>query len=46
MYGVSAFPTKILLDKEGNIIGKFVGTSNSSDGPDPLEKKLKEVLGG
>ncbi|MBV8251519.1 MAG: AhpC/TSA family protein [Chitinophaga sp.] len=38
-YGVSAFPTKILLDKEGKIVARFVGDE------DAFEKKLKEIFG-
>ncbi|WP_158085166.1 TlpA family protein disulfide reductase [Niastella vici] len=30
-YSVTAFPTKILLDKDGNIIGRFVGNGNSGE---------------
>jgi len=38
-YGVSAFPTKILLDKEGKIIARYVG-----DGEE-IDEKLKVLLG-
>ncbi len=38
-YGVSAFPTKILLDKEGKIIARNVG-----DGEE-IDKTLKEIFG-
>lgn len=38
-YGVTAFPTKILLDKAGNIIARYVG-----DG-DELDSKLKSIFG-
>lgn len=38
-YGIAAFPTKILLDKEGRIIGRWIGSSEE------LDKKLKEVFG-
>lgn len=38
-YGVTAFPTKILLDKEGKIIARNVG-----DG-DEIDAKLKELFG-
>ncbi|SHL68304.1 Thiol-disulfide isomerase or thioredoxin [Chitinophaga jiangningensis] len=38
-YGISAFPTKILLDKEGRIIGRWIGDSKDVD------VKLKEVFG-
>ncbi|HFK5529491.1 TPA: TlpA family protein disulfide reductase [Elizabethkingia anophelis] len=39
-YGISAFPTKILLDREGNIIQRFVG-----DEGDELEKKMIAIFG-
>ncbi|HWV69222.1 TlpA disulfide reductase family protein [Chitinophaga sp.] len=39
-YGVSAFPTKILLDKEGKIIGRWIGGEAKE-----LDVKLKEVFG-
>ncbi|MDR6781536.1 thiol-disulfide isomerase/thioredoxin [Pedobacter africanus] len=38
-YGVTAFPTKILLDKEGKIIARNVG-----DGSE-IDAKLKEIFG-
>ncbi|UKJ06779.1 TlpA disulfide reductase family protein [Solitalea lacus] len=38
-YGVTAFPTKLLLDKEGKIIARSVGESADFD------KKLKEIFG-
>nr|WP_121271993.1 TlpA disulfide reductase family protein [Pedobacter schmidteae] len=38
-YGVTAFPTKILLDKEGKIIARNVG-----DGTE-IDAKLKEIFG-
>ncbi|MBV7532175.1 TlpA disulfide reductase family protein [Chitinophaga sp. sic0106] len=38
-YGIAAFPTKILLDKEGKIIGRWIGDSHDVD------VKLKEVFG-
>ena len=41
-YGVSAFPTKILLDKEGNVLVRFVGNGKGSEG---LALKLEELLG-
>lgn len=37
-YGVSAYPTKILLDKEGRIIARYV------DEDELLDKKLKEIF--
>lgn len=41
-YSVSAFPTKILLDKEGNIVSRYVGNGKGSEA---LTIKLKELLG-
>lgn len=38
-YGVTAFPTKILLDKEGKVVARYVG-----DGKE-IDEKLKEVFG-
>ncbi len=38
-YGVTAFPTQVLLDKEGKIIARYVGESAD------LDVKLKEVFG-
>jgi thiol-disulfide isomerase/thioredoxin len=38
-YGVTAFPTKLLLDKEGKIIARNVGEGEE------IEKKLKEIFG-
>ncbi len=38
-YGVTAFPTQVLLDKEGKIIARYVGESED------LDVKLKEVFG-
>ncbi|HWK06606.1 MAG TPA: TlpA disulfide reductase family protein [Puia sp.] len=38
-YGVTAFPTKILLDRSGVIIARYVGDNEDFD------KKLKEVFG-
>lgn len=39
-YGVTAFPTKILLDKDGKVVARYVGF-----GGDELDKKLKQVFG-
>ena len=39
-YGISGFPTKILLDKNGKVLFKLVG-----DGGEELDQKLKGVLG-
>lgn len=38
-YGVSAFPTKILLDKEGKVVARYVGDEEA------FEKKLNELFG-
>lgn len=38
-YGVNAFPTKLLLDKEGKIIARYVGENKE------LDEKLKEIFG-
>lgn len=38
-YGVTSFPTKFLLDREGKIIGRYHGNT------DALEMKLKEIFG-
>jgi thiol-disulfide isomerase/thioredoxin len=38
-YGISAFPTKILLNKDGIIIGRYVGDGDEIDG------KLQEIFG-
>jgi thiol-disulfide isomerase/thioredoxin len=39
MYSITSFPTKILLDKEGKIVGKYGFDSKE------LEAKLQELLG-
>lgn len=44
LYGVNAFPTKILIGLDGKVIIRYVGVS-SRDVPDLLEVKLKEILG-
>jgi thiol-disulfide isomerase/thioredoxin len=41
-YAVNAFPTKILLDKEGNILSRYVGNGIGSEA---LTIKLKELFG-
>lgn len=38
-YGIKAFPTKVLIDNEGNIIAKFIGND-----AEKIESVLKEVL--
>lgn len=38
-YGVTAFPTQVLLDKEGKIIARYVGESED------LDIKLKNIFG-
>ena len=45
-YKVNAFPTKILLDPSGKIIGRFTGTSADPGGKDDLTEALKSVMGG
>jgi thiol-disulfide isomerase/thioredoxin len=40
MFGVLVYPTKILIDKTGRIIGRYRGTD---DGP-ALDKKLSELF--
>ncbi len=42
-YGVTVLPTTILIDKKGNIVGRFVGVSGNNSEPD-LYKKLKKGL--
>ncbi len=39
-YGISGFPTKILLDKNGKVLFKLVG-----NGGDELDQQLKSALG-
>ena len=39
LFGITAFPTKVLIDPEGKIIVKAVGESA------PIDSKLKEVFG-
>lgn len=41
-YGVTAFPTKILLDRDGNIIGRYVGNGS---GGEAFGARLEELLG-
>ncbi|HEY8897817.1 MAG TPA: TlpA disulfide reductase family protein [Niastella sp.] len=41
-YGVIAFPTKILLDRDGNIIGRYVGNGN---GGEAFGARLEQLLG-
>jgi hypothetical protein len=43
VYGVSGFPTKFLLDKEGKILFKLVGAGEEGD--KELDAKLGELLG-
>lgn len=40
-YGVTAFPTKILLDQEGNIIGRYTGNGNGGEG---FSKKIETLM--
>jgi thiol-disulfide isomerase/thioredoxin len=39
-YGITGFPTKILLDKNGKVLFKLVG-----NGGDELDQKLKTIMG-
>lgn len=41
-YEVTAFPTKILLDRDGNIIGRYVGNGS---GGEAFGARLEELLG-
>ncbi|HEY4334562.1 MAG TPA: TlpA disulfide reductase family protein [Puia sp.] len=45
MYNVTAFPTKILLDQNGKIIGRYTGTALAAGQKDDLTEKLAEILG-
>jgi thiol-disulfide isomerase/thioredoxin len=40
LYGINIYPTKILIDKNGIIIGRYDGT----EGANTLDKKLAEVF--
>lgn len=42
-YGVSGFPTKFLLDKEGKIVFKLIGAGEEGD--KELDAKLRELMG-
>jgi len=42
-YGVTILPTSILIDKQGNVIGRYTGYSTEDKNPD-LDKKLKEIF--
>lgn len=39
MYSIEAYPTQILLDKEGKIVARWVGSGNKG-----LDEKLKEIF--
>lgn len=39
LYGIDAFPTKVLLDPKGNIVARWVGSNGNE-----LDLKLKELL--
>lgn len=39
-YAIHSFPTKILIDPKGTIIGRYIGTSNEGK----LDKKLAEIF--
>ncbi|NML21348.1 AhpC/TSA family protein [Pseudoflavitalea sp. G-6-1-2] len=40
LYGIEGFPTKLLLDKDGKIIAKWLGLESKE-----LDAKLKEIFG-
>jgi glutathione peroxidase-family protein len=40
IYGISTYPTKILIDRNGMIIGRFTGTEEDND----LEVMRKKEL--
>ncbi len=40
-YNVTAFPTKILLDKDGNVIGRYVGNGS---GGEAFTSRLEQLL--
>lgn len=40
LYGIEGYPTKILLDKEGKILAKWLGNESEE-----LDNKLKEIFG-
>lgn len=40
LYGIEAFPTKLLLDRNGKVLAKWVGEERTE-----LDAKLKEVFG-
>lgn len=42
LYGIHSLPTKILIDKEGMIIGRYGGGGESHE---KMDEKLKEVFG-
>jgi hypothetical protein len=39
-FGVHVFPTKILIDKNGIIVGRYEGTENEAS----LDKKFSEIF--
>lgn len=41
-YEVAAFPTKILLDRDGKVIGRYIGNGAGGDG---FTAKLEEIFG-
>jgi thiol-disulfide isomerase/thioredoxin len=40
LYGIEGYPTKLLLDKEGKILAKWLGNESEE-----LDNKLKEIFG-
>ncbi|MES2328404.1 MAG: TlpA disulfide reductase family protein [Bacteroidota bacterium] len=39
-YAVQAYPTKVLINKDGKIIGRYIGTESA----DALDKKMAEIF--
>jgi peroxiredoxin len=42
-YGITAIPATILIDREGNIAGRYVDYS-ADNKPSTLDKKLSEIF--
>lgn len=42
-YGIHSLPTKILIDKEGKIIGRYGGAGENDEA---MDRKLSEIFGG
>jgi thiol-disulfide isomerase/thioredoxin len=43
LYGVTTIPTTILIDKEGKVIGRYIGYSKK-DKPSDMDKKLGKIF--